>query len=813
MPNILRYLLSLLWICTLFTSQAQKANHIKGQTVGEDKQAIPYVSISLYHVNDGTLVNTAHSDSTGNFRFTNTKAGSYFIKVKSLTHQDTFSPHFRLDEHFDEYDLGKILLLQNNAYLAEVIVERKKQFIEQQQDKLVFNIENSMLADGNNGLELLSKIPGVAVDESGSLSIKGKSGATVMINGKITYLSADQLANLLRSTSSMDINKIEVMSNPNAKQDAAGSAGIINIVLKKGLKQGFNGSVSANAGAGRGAHLGGSLNLNYRTEKINVFGIYNQYFQNLKYYNSLTRYFYTDQGSVPESYSQQENTIQPKLRSNNFRVGMDYSINPKQTIGFLINGGFGKYPKYEPTTNNFRNFNTDNLVWSSTTITAGKERWRDMLYNVNYNLKLNDKGHELKIDLDLVDHYSKMDQQLNTAYNNVGASTPPASSSRIGDIPSDNKVYVAKLDYTLPLPKEYKLEAGWKSSYVRTENDLHYDTLQNDQYVPDLGTSNHFIYKETIHAGYLNLSKSWHKFSTQIGVRGEHTRTRSHQITLNDQFERSYFKLFPAAFFTYIANDNHKVQTSYSYRVQRPSFWDLNPFRVYTDPFSYAEGNSNLNPAYEHSFELGYTYASKYVLTLNYAQRSNVVNEILGRDPLNPYITFERPENIGSFKNYGISFIAPTQFTSWWSATHFANYYRNEYELPQEDGLIVRKGNTLSLNSQNSFKLPKDWSIELGGNYVSGLTVGISHIKSYGQVYSGIQKNFLNKKATLKLVVNDIFRTNNRRYETISPTIRLIGRSNPDSRTAILSFNYRFGGSQNATAQRATGSEDIKSRL
>ncbi|MDR6735858.1 TonB-dependent receptor domain-containing protein [Sphingobacterium sp. 2149] len=813
MPYILRYLLSLLWVCTLFTSQAQKTNHIKGQTVGEDKQAIPYVSISLYHVKDGTLASTAASDSTGNFRFTNLKAGTYFIKVKSLTHQDTFSPHFRLDEHFDEYDLGKILLLQNNAYLAEVVVERKKQFIEQQQDKLVFNIENSTLADGNNGLELLSKIPGIAVDESGSLSIKGKSGATVMINGKITYLSADQLANLLRSTSSMDINKIEVMSNPNAKQDAAGSAGIINIVLKKGLKQGFNGSVSANAGAGRGAHLGGTLNLNYRTEKINVFGIYNQYFQNLEYYNSLTRYFYTDRGSDPDSYSQQENTIQPKLRSNNFRVGMDYSINSKQTIGFLINGGFGKYPKYEPTTNSLRNFNTDNLISASTTVTEGKERWRDMLYNFNYNLKLNDKGHELKLDLDFVDHYSKMDQQLNTAYHNVGTSTSLANSSRIGDIPSDNQVYVAKLDYTLPLPKEYKLEAGWKSSDVRTENDLHYDTLQNDQYVPDLGTSNHFIYKETIHAGYVNLSKSWYKFSTQLGIRGEYTRTRSHQITLNEQFERSYFKLFPAAFFTYTANDNHKVQTSYSYRVQRPSFWDLNPFRVYTDPFSYAEGNSNLNPAYEHSFELGYTYASKYVLTLNYAQRSNVVNEILGRDSLNPYITFERPENIGSFKNYGISFIAPTQLTSWWSATHFANYYRNEYELPQENELIVRKGNTLSLNSQNSFKLPKDWSIELGGNYVSGLTVGISHIKSYGQIYSGIQKNFLNKKATLKLVVNDIFRTNNRRYETISPTIRLIGRSNPDSRTAILSFSYRFGGSQNTTAQRTTGSEEIKSRL
>ncbi|MDR0265859.1 MAG: TonB-dependent receptor family protein [Sphingobacterium sp.] len=808
-----RHILSLLFICTVSSSFAQKTSHIKGQIIGEDKHAIPYVNISLHQAKDGTLTKTIVADSTGHFIFGDTKAGRYYIKVKSITHQETFSPHFSLDEQLGGYDLGQIVLLMNNAYLAEVLVQRKKQFIEQQRDKLVFNVENSMLADGNNGLELLNKLPGVTADDNGSLSIKGKSGASVMINGKLTYLSGDQLANLLRSTSSIDISKIELMSNPSAKQDAAGSAGIINIVLKKGIKQGWNGSISLNGGAGRGIHLGGSLNLNYRTEKLNVFAIYNQYHQNLEYFNSLTRYFYSDQGNLPESYTQQENKIQPKLRSNNFRAGIDYNIDSKQTLGVLINGGFGKYPKYEPTTNNFRNFDDNQLVWSSSTITEGKERWRDMLYNINYTVKFNEKGHELKIDLDLVDHYSKMDQQLNTNYTKADGTPLNQPSSRRGDIPSDNKVYVAKLDYTLPLAEGYKLETGWKASHVRTENDLHYDTLQNGQYVPDLTTSNHFIYKETIQAGYINLSKSWTKISAQVGLRGEHTRTSGNQITLNEQFEKSYFKLFPSAFLTYTVNEKNKLQTSYSYRVQRPSFWDLNPFRVYTDPFSYSEGNARLNPAYEHSLELGYTFVNKYIFTLNYAKRTNVVNEIIGTDPANPYITYERPENIGSFRNYGLSIIAPTQLTAWWSATHFANYYRNEYDIPQENGLISRKGNTLTLNSQNTFKLTKDWSLELGGNYVSGLTIGLSQIKSYGQIYTGIQKNILNKRASVKLVVNDILRTNNRRYETVSSTIRLVGKSNPDSRTAILSFNYRFGGVSDSNSQRSTGSEEIKNRL
>lgn len=808
-----RHIFSLLLICTVYSSFAQKNSHIKGQIIGEDKQAIPYVNISLHQAKDSTLTKTIVADSTGHFIFRDTKAGRYYIKVKSITHKETFSPHFSLDEQLGGYDLGQIVLLTNNEYLAEVLVVRKKQFIEQQRDKLVFNIENSMLAEGNNGLELLNKLPGVVADDNGTLFIKGKSDATVMINGKLTYLSGDQLANLLRSTSSVDISKIEVMTNPSAKEDAAGSAGIINIILKKGIREGWNGSISLNGGAGRGPHFGGGINLNYRTEKLNVFGIYNQYHQNLEYFNSLTRYFYTDQGTRPESYTQQENKIQPKLRSNNFRAGIDYNIDSRQTLGVLINGGFGKYPKYEPTTNNFSTVDNNRLIWSSSTITEGKERWRDMLYNFNYGIKFNETGHELKIDLDLIDHYSKMDQQLNTNYLKADGTPLDRPSSRRGDIPSDNKVYVAKLDYIHPLAHAYRLEAGWKASHVRTENDLHYDTLQNDQYVADLTTSNHYIYKETIQAGYINLSKSWKKISAQVGLRGEHTHTSGHQITLNEHVEKSYFKLFPSAFLTYAVDEKNKLQTSYSYRVQRPSFWDLNPFRVYTDPFSYTEGNARLNPAYEHAFELGYTFSNKYIFTLNYASRTDVVNDILGRDLSNPYITYERPENIGSFKNFGISFIAPTQLTSWWSATHFTNYYRNEYEIPQDGILISRKGNTLTLNSQNTIKLPNDWSIEVGGSYTSGLTTGLSQIKSYGQLYSGIQKKILNKKASVKLVVNDIFRTNSRRYETVSSTIRLNGRSNPDSRTAILSFNYRFGGAGILNSQRSTSSEEIKSRL
>jgi len=233
-----RSLLSLFFVFISFFAHAQKTTKIIGRIMDEQTTPVAHAQVSLHHVHDGTVSKIVFADSTGNFIFQSNAVGNYYVHVKNMTHQDFFSPHFKLNETIGEYNLGQIILQQSNAYLAEVVINKRKQFIEQHQDKTIFNIENSALADGNSGLELLTKIPGISLDDNGTFSLKGKSGASIMINGKLTYLSADQLANLLRSTSSNDITKIEVMTNPNAKQDAAGTSGIINIVLKKGLKQG-----------------------------------------------------------------------------------------------------------------------------------------------------------------------------------------------------------------------------------------------------------------------------------------------------------------------------------------------------------------------------------------------------------------------------------------------------------------------------------------------------------------------------------------------------------------------------------------------
>ncbi|WP_434422580.1 TonB-dependent receptor domain-containing protein [Sphingobacterium spiritivorum] len=792
---------------------AQSGSSIRGKVVDHTEKTLPYMTVSLHNAENVTETVVTVTDSTGTFMFKNIVSGKYYISIKSLAHQDHIGNRFNITPPGTNHDMGVIQLVGKSNVMDEVIIEKKKPLIEQQIDKMIVNVENSALSDGSSSLELLNKIPGLSVSSDGKVSLKGKSDASVMINGKLTYLSADQLANLLRSTSSLDVTKIEVMTNPSSKYEAAGESGIINIVLKKGLKQGFNGTLNLNGGAGRGTQLGGSINLNYRTSNTNFFAIYNQYYQNLENRMELTRYLLDNTSGKPEFISKQTNLEKPKLRSNNFRIGADFILSPKNSIGFLINGGFGKFPKYEPTQNDFSNAATQKLLWRANTVTEGRERWEDMLYNINYVHKFDENGHQLTIDLDHVYHYSKMDQSLLTTYTNEAQEQIRPLSGRIGDIPSRNKVYVGKLDYTLPFENGLKFEAGYKGSLVKTENDLRYDTLQQDQYVPDLKTSNHFIYHESIQAAYVNVNKEWGKFNTQIGLRGEYTDTKGEQLTTNETFTKNYFNLFPSVFLTYSINDQHKMQANYSRRVKRPSFWDMNPFRVYTDPFSYYEGNSKLNPSFANSFELGYTLLRKYILTANYSHSEDVVNEIVGRDPSEPNTVFERPANLGTFTNMGVSLTVPLQLTKWWTATYFGNFYRNKYELPMGESLSIRAGNTLAFNGQNTFSLPHNWRFELGGNYISGMTVGVHELKSYGVVYTGIQKNFLQNKAMLKLVINDIFMTNQRRYETNYTDIRTFGKINRDSRSALLTFTYRFGGDFSSGKDRSTGSEDIKNRL
>lgn len=800
---------------SIFSFYAHAQPHqITGRLVDEKEKPVSYAGIYLFKSTDSLKVGTAMTDSLGYFQLNGVPKGSYKVKVSYIGYISYSSHLLDLSGLHQVLSLGKIKLLEDNQLLRTVEIAASRPLIEQRLDKMVMNIENSILSQGSTALELLSKAPGVTIDDSGAISLKGRPGTTVMINGKLTYLSGSQLANLLRGTASNAVSRIEIMANPSAHYDAAGKGGIINILLKKNVKTGLNGNISLNGGTGRGARLGGGTDLNYRTEKINVFGNYNYFFQNLKGNTNTDRKFFSDQSAaqIPSRVSRQETTETAKLRSHNFRAGLEVFLNEKNTLGFLINGGVGKYPSLQKTKNILYNAAGNEQIWDARTLTEGKERWEDMLYNVNYLHRFNDKGHELALDMDYVSHFSKIDQQLDTRYIDPSGAILREPGSRRGDLPSSNDIYVAKLDYALPLGSSGKLEAGWKGSYVQTENNLKYDTLKNDMYLPDAGTSNHFKYKEQIQAGYTNLKYAFGKFSFQVGLRGEYTFTRGHQITTDSLVSREYFKVFPSVFLNQKLSENHKLQIGYSKRIERPSYWDLNPFRIYIDPFSYEEGNPYLQPAIVNSFELGYSFKSKYHANLTYSRSTDVISNIMGGSATQN-MTFLKPENLATFVNYGLSITGSTDFTSWWSGTQFANLFRNEFNVEDKGVGSILKGTSFTFDSQNSFKLATDWKVELNGVYRSKELSGVFRTKGYYMISLGAKKELMQGKASLNLMVNDIFKSAQYRQSANYGGVKTYNYERPDSRSVILSISYRFGSGPSAEKARNTGGQELKNRI
>lgn len=595
------------------------------------------------------------------------------------------------------------------------------------------------------------------------------------------------------------------MNNPSSKYDAAGNAGIINIVMKKSLAGGLNGSVNFNGGAGRNARYGSGFNLNYRTSKINLYGNYNYAYRGETEYLDFIRRFSDVQPSLSRTSTQRTETNEP-LNTHNFRAGIDYEIDSNNTIGLLVNGNLGKYIHDSQTSNLMRN-QQGALLSDMLTKNYDRQSWQSLTYNLNYQHRFAKKARELSADLDFAPNRFSSNLNLDT-YTKPNSTLPDGDMARrIGTVPAKTDVYVAKADYTDVINDAIKWEAGAKSSFIQADNNLVYHQFLNGNWEYDATSSNHFKYKEQIHAGYLNVMASLGKTSLQAGLRGEYTNTKGNQITTKQVFTRDYFQLFPSVALGQELNANNQLQLSYSRRIERPNYGALNPFRMFRDPSLYYEGNPYLKPELTQNMVLGHVYKNKFTTSINYSRTTDVITWVTGQnDATNT--TFEQPKNLPRLINYGLSFTAQIDYFKWWSGTSFANVFRNEYDL--EDGM--NKQTSFSVNTQNSFKITKGFGAELNAFYNSKSVYGIITERSYWAISAAFQKSVLNDKGSIKLAINDIFQTNNFQNDTRYQNINMYSRIWIDSRRAILSFTYRFG-KQFENRERKTGSEDIQNRI
>lgn len=785
---------------------------VSGKVISSAGEPLPFASITLLDQEGKTLKGTL-TDTLGTFHFNTIATGNYKLKISTMGFNTHQSESFGLSVQNNSINLGILTLYEDAKLLNAVTIRAEQRLIEQHIDRTVINVENSILSAGNTALELLERAPGVNVGQDGEISLKGRSGVLVLLNGKNTYLSPKELSTLLKGTNSNSISKIEIMGNPSAKYDAAGNAGIINIQMKKNMATGFNGAVSLNGGAGREARYGTGINLNYRGDKLNIYGSYDYGFRGETEYLDFVRRFYNSgiTGGQADRISRQHTNTDEPLHTNNFRIGLDYELNKNNSLGFLMNGNIGKYTHDSRTTNILTDQSGAALNEMATT-NYDQQNWENLTYNLNYLHKFSKEGRTFSADADFASNRFTSRLSLNTKTLAAAAGQPTNDISRKGYVPAITDVYVAKADYTDPLTKTVKLETGWKSSFTSSDNNLRYDLLENGSWKYDSNGSNHFKYQEQIHAGYLNFNLDFKHFTIQAGLRAENTQTKGHQITTDSLIKRNYLQLFPSIFINKPFGEKHQLQAAYSRRIERPDYGDLNPFRVFRDPLLFYQGNPFLKPELIDAFQLSHSYKNNYTTAISYNETTDVMTWISGQiDALNT--TFEMPQNLSKLVNYGISFTASATIAHWWTGTQFANVFRNEYSGAGDGGAIHTKATSFSFNAQNTFKAGNGYKMELNGLYNGASVYGISRYKGNYMISAGIQKSILNDKGTLKLMVNDIFQSRQFRETTKYGNIDMNTHIRLDSRRGILSFSYRFGNQNISKKERKTGSEDILNRV
>ncbi|CAM4094094.1 Outer membrane receptor proteins, mostly Fe transport [Pedobacter westerhofensis] len=705
-------------------------------------------------------------------------------------------------------DSASSLKQPQTKQLGVVNISARRPIIERKIDRIIFNVENSILASGGNAWEALGKAPGVQLRADNTINVN-KKDVKIYLDGKPLQLSGDDLASYLQGIPSDLISRVEVFSNPPAMFDAAGSS-VINIITKKSKQLGFNGTL----GSAYTQSVYGSYNVsstfNYRSSKLNVYGSYGYRDQNRAHdQQEYVIYQTADNHSFWDSpgYNKFES------RSHNYRLGADYQLSEQQILGFLITGSnrSGTVLTNTPTyvTNNYKSFPDSVLQTTGHTPNRGNL----YAYNLNYNIKLDTGGSSLNLDLDYSPYRSTRDQYVDnqTFFPDGTMSLSPYHifTPTIQNI----DIYSGKTEYNDQLSKTWTINSGIKYSSIRSTNI--FDFYNNGGSTPQLvtGNSDHFQYTENTAAAYASVNGSVGKWTLQGGLRGELTNIRGYSQTLDSLNKRRYFKLFPTLFASYKFDDDHLLQLNYGYRIQRPEYSRLNPARHYANPYSYLTGNPALQPAFVHNIELGYTYHKDFNATAYYTVTHDVFSNVTVQDNVNK-IFYDTHANVGLSASAGIRLSATFHPASWWDITFMAQGYHQQEKSDYQGGSYDYHRFSYDGTTTQSVSLYKKIGLraEITGTYTSPVIQTIFAVDHNYAVDAGLKATVLNGQGTIRLAASDIFYSNTYRI-----SVNYLNQNNGfyqrnDTRNGTLSFSYRFGKNIAASRKRSTSSDEEKQR-
>ena len=805
---------SLLLLAFLTASASLYAQStVKGVVQDATGKGISFATVALLQAPDSALVKGVPTDGSGRFTFAGVKTGRYRISATGVGYQLIHSAVFEVTRAVTE--VAVLQLTQTTQTLAEVQVKGQKPLFEQQMDRMVINVQSSVVAAGSSALDILERSPGVSVNRQNNvLSMLGKTGVMVMIDGKLSRLPVEAIIQQLAGMNAGNIETIELITTPPAKYDAEGTAGLINIVTKRNgnggaTNYGTNGSYSLTLGRGRFLKPGGSFRLNHRNARLNLFADYsgdvNHYWRG----GPISREFLV-QNNVLSSVM--ENDRIDKAWNHNAKVGFDYTLSRKTTLGGLLSGYSNKDSQWAYNETKIRH--GDRLLTQIGTHDREVNHWYNYMGNGNLRHVFNPK-QELTVDVDYLFYRNNNPHwyQFNTDYRSENRTVNEQINNQ-KETPL--RFWVGKADFTQTVGATLKIETGVKATIADLTNRVAAQQRVGGEWQPLANEfTQHIRMGENIGAAYANATGQLNpKTKFQAGLRWEYTHTDIQTVAGQPILSRWYGNFFPTLMLSRELSTKSTIQFSYSQRITRPTFGALAPFVTLLDPNSLFSGNVTLRPTYAQTGQATFRFKSSDVLTLEHTRmRDEIAWNIKTLPEQNRQIT--RPENIDNSRLYSLLFSFPLQVASWWQAQNTLMGVRQE-ATTQMDGAVARRvTNYAQVNLTNTIKLSRNFSAELSGFYQTKSLMGVMYRRGFGSVNAGLSKKLNREQGVLSLSVSDIFLMSKLEFVSFDPVTNLESQFNSrsDSRVVRLTYARSFGSQAvKAAGKRSTASEEERSR-
>lgn len=817
MKYILLLLLSFFLVSNLV---AQRSSKSSGKIIGkiiddESGEPLEFATLSLFSSDDASLVGGSITDAMGRYEIDAPK-GDFYLEVEFISYAPKKVEGITVEKTKEVVGVPDIRMFLDSEKLDEVVITEERSQVSLSLDKKVFNVGSDLTNKGGTAEDILDNVPSVSVDLDGGVQLRGSGGVRILVDGKPSMMVGDGNSNGLRNIPSNMIESVEVITNPSARYEAEGMAGIINIVLKKDRSKGFNGSIDVTGGFPLVA--GTAFNLNYRREKVNFFSSLGARYNTGPgggFTNQET--FFLD-GSSDIFNSTRD--IQRAGFSGNINLGMDYFINKNN----ILTSSFAFRRSNENNNNSviYEDFegSRDNLVGSSTRLDDEREDEFDTEYALTYDRQLAGKDHKFIADLRFQDNTEVEGSDFTESFFGASGSSTGADDllQRSRNSETERRLNL-KIDYKRPLPNKGVFETGMQSSYRLISNKYLVEEEIEDEWIRLANLSNNFNYNEFINGVYAIYGKEYTRWSYQLGLRAEYSFVQTELLESDEEANaRDYLNLFPSAFLSYKVNEENSLQVSYSRRVNRPRFWDLNPFFTFSDPRNQFSGNPNLDPEFTDSYELGYVnYFEKGSLTssIYYRHTTDVIERVLNVRP--DGVTIRRPENLSTQDDIGFEFTGNYKLLKWWDLSGNLNIFRSITNGSNFQQDFNADTYTWFTRLNNKLKFSKEFEGQVRVNHRGARRTPQGFSRGITSIDLGFGKEFPKQNMSLSLNVRDLLNSRKRQsineFDVFDEAGMKTGTFFSESefqwraRSVILSLNYRINQEKKRGRERDGGGD------